>query len=160
MKTKSFVSALLLLFFCISAYSQNPSFNGEWRINKEKSAVPSDQLYLSRINLNLKGDSLLTTRVYESPDGQQYPFDEKIALNGNESKIVIYDMPRAAKAQKNPDGSVVMDTKTTFYGNGGEDNLTAKETWKVNSEGRLVMDFVNQMSGQEFRGTFYYDKVK
>lgn len=160
MKTKSVISAFLLLFFFVSAFSQSPSFNGEWNINKEKSPVPSNQVYLSKIHFKLKGDSLITTRVYENTEGEQYPFDEKLALNGSESKIVIYEMPRTAKAQKNPDGSIVMDTKTTFYQNGDEADLIAKETWKTDSEGRLVMDFVNQIGGQEFKGTFYYDKVK
>jgi hypothetical protein len=157
MKTKM-IALALLIFVTIPAFCQNPKFNGEWKINMQKSVVPADQLYLSKISLQFKGDSLLTKRYYQSPDGQEYPFDENFSLDGKEAKIFIYDMPRTAKALKNPDGSIVIETKTTFNNGSGEDNLTAKENWKVDNEGKLIMDFTNQMSGQEFKGIFYYDK--
>lgn len=156
MKIKNLIASALFLLVLVPLSGQN-AFNGEWKINLQKSVVPADQLYLSKINIQVKGDSILTTRVYQSPDGQEYPFGEKMSLDGKETKITIYDMPRVTKAQKGDGGSILIDSKTTFYGNGGEDNLTAKETWKVDGN-TLVLDMVNQMSGQEFKGTFYYTK--
>src|SRR5512133_1257425 len=102
MKTK-FITLALFIYVTIPAFCQNLKFNGEWKINIQKSAVPADQLYLSKISLKFKGDSLLTKRYYQSPDGQEYPFDENFSLDGKEAKIFIYDMPRMAKALKNPD---------------------------------------------------------
>ncbi|HEX2976455.1 MAG TPA: hypothetical protein VHO68_11020 [Bacteroidales bacterium] len=154
MKNRFLLTSLMLLFV-ITASAQK--FDGAWKINAAKSTVPTDQLYLSKINFKVKGDSLYTTRYYQSPDGQEYPFDEVLTLDGTEHKLTIYDMPRVTKASKGENGAIVIESKTTFYGNGGEDNLTAKETWKVDGN-TLVQDFTNQMSGQEFKGTFYYMK--
>lgn len=156
MKTKNLIAAVLFLLI-LAPLSGQSAFNGEWKIDQKKSVVPTDQLFLAKINMQVKGDSIMTTRVYQSPDGQEYPFTENMSLDGKETKNVIYDMPRVTKAQKGEGGSILIDSKTTFYGNGGEDNLTAKETWKVDGN-TLVLDMVNQMSGQEYKGTFYYNK--
>lgn len=158
MKTKSLIISVIAFFISISAFSQAPSFNGVWKIDRQKSAVPSDQLFLSKINIKINGDSLYTTRVYEDPNGQEYPFDENFLLNGSESNTVIYEMPRVSKAQKGNDDTIVIDSKTTFNGNGGDESLISKETWKVSPDGVLSMEFTNQMSGQEYKGTFYYNK--
>lgn len=155
MKTKSFIPVIVLLFLCASAFGQ--SLNGNWKINQAISAVPMDQLYLTKISFMVKGDSLLTTRVYQSPDGQEYPFEEKLTLDGKEYKINIYDMPRTSKAMKGEGGSIKIESKTTFQGNGGEDNLITKENWKAEGT-TLIHDFTTQISGQEFKGTWYYIK--
>jgi hypothetical protein len=156
MKIRNLIASVSFLLV-VAPLSGQTAFNGEWKIDTNKSAVPTDQLYLSKINIQVKADSILTTRVYQSPDGQEFPFQENMSLNGKETKLTIYDMPRVTKAQKGEGGSILIDSKTTFYGNGGEDNLTAQETWKVDGN-TLVLNMVNQMSGQEYKGTFYYNK--
>jgi hypothetical protein len=156
MKIRNLIASVLFLLVLAPLSGQSP-FNGEWKIDTKKSAVPTDQLCLSKINIQVKSDSILTTRVYQSPDGQEFPFQENMSLDGWETKLVIYDMPRVTKALKGGNGSIIIQSKTTFNGNGGEDNLTANETWKVDGN-TLVLDMINQMSGQEFKGTFYYNK--
>jgi len=72
-------------------------------------------------------------------------------------------MPRTTKAiRSKTDGSLIIESTTTFYGNSGEEvNLTAKETWKVDNEGKmLTIDFVNTMSDFETKGINYYNRVK
>jgi hypothetical protein len=55
----------------------------------------------------------------------------------------------------------MIESTTTFQGEYGEDNLIAKETWKVDNEGdTLTIDFTNKSSGGEIVGTNYYNKVK
>jgi len=164
MKTKSTPGFLFILFF-ISSFSvnaQNTDLTGEWKLNREKTILADNQLFLSKITIKVKGDSLLTTRVYENGNGEEYPFDENLTLDGKDCKIVIYEMPRTSKASKvNEDGSIVIESKTTFTGNNGEDNLLAKETWKFDKDTKmLVIDFTNKMSAGEFTGKNYYNKVK
>jgi hypothetical protein len=164
MKIKSIISffALMILLPAFSIIAQKPDLSGEWKINKEKSVLPENQLFLSGITIQLKSDSLFTTRVYENSNGEVYPFDEKISLDGKECKIVIYDMPRSSKATRSDsDGSISIASTTTFNGSNGEEDLVANEVWKLENDGKLLtLAFTNKMSGNEFTGTFFYDKVK
>jgi hypothetical protein len=157
MKTRTILTSLLLLI-AVSASAQLANFNGTWKIDATKSQIP-EMLYLSQISITIKGDSLITTRTYSNPNGEEYPFTERMTLNDKESKTVIYDMPRVTKARKNSDSTIGIESKTTFYGDSGEDSLVAKEIWKTDGK-TLTLDQVNQMSGQEFKGVFYYNKVK
>ena len=164
MKTKTIYSILFLIILlpASSIIAQKTNFSGEWKINKEKSVVADNQLFLSKITLQLKNDSLLTTRVYENGNGDEYPFTENLSLDGKVSKIVIYEMPRTSKATlSDSDGSITIASTTTFNGGNGQEDMTANETWKVENEGqKLSFFFTNKMSGNESTGTYYYDKVK
>ena len=164
MKTKATFLFLILfaITFSFSALGQRANFSGEWKLNKEKTVLADNQLFLSRVTIQLKSDSLLSTRVYENANGEEYPFEENLSLDGKECKIVIFDMPRTTKASRSDtDGSLIIESTTTFNGNNGEENLTAKETWKVDDEGEtLTIGFTNKMSGSETVGTNYYNKIK
>jgi len=164
MKTSAILIFLILLNITsfLSASGQKPGFAGEWTLDKEKTVLANNQLFLSKVSIQLKSDSLLTTRVYENGNGEQYPFVENLSLDGKESKIVIYDMPRTSKASwSNTDGSLIIESITTFNGNNGEENMTAKETWKVDNDGKtLIIAFTNKMAGTESAGINYYNKVK
>ncbi len=164
MKTSTILIFLILLNITsfLSAFGQKPGFAGEWTLDKEKTVLANNQLFLSKVSINLKSDSLLTTRVYENANGEEYGFVENLSLDGKESKIVIYEMPRTSKASwSDTDGSLIIESITTFTGNNGEENLTAKETWKVDNDGKtLIIDFTNKISGTESAGKNYYNKVK
>jgi len=164
MKAKTLFIAVILLISAgtNSANAQNREFSGEWKLNREKTVLPDYQLYLSEIKILIKKDSLITTRTYEDGNGQVYPFDENLTLDGKECKIIIYDMPRTTKASKvKSDGTIIVESKTTFYGDNGEDNLNSTETWKIDNEGpALIISYKNNMSAGEVSGTNYYNKVK
>ncbi|HUX58450.1 MAG TPA: hypothetical protein VMV77_15875 [Bacteroidales bacterium] len=164
MKTKTIFSFLVLLMVTssFSALAQKENFSGKWNLDKEKTVLADDQLFLSAVTIQIKNDSLLSSRIYENSYGEQYPFDENLPLNGTDCKIVIYDMPRTTKASRSKeDGSVNIESKTTFNGNYGEEDLLAKETWKVDKTGKtLTIDFTNNMSDVETKGTNFYNKVK
>lgn len=164
MKTKSIFGLLSILIFVasFSAQAQNSALTGEWKLNREKTVLADNQLFLSKVTVQLKGDSLLTTRVYENGNGEEYPFEENLTLDGKECKIAIYEMPRTSKASRvNSDGSILIESKTTFSGNNGQEDLLAKETWKVDNESKmLIIDFTNKMSAGEVTGKSYYNKVK
>jgi hypothetical protein len=164
MKTKKILVALFMLCIlpALTIYAQKSDFSGEWKLNKEKSVLADNQLFLSGITIQLRSDSMLTARVYENGNGEQYPFQENISLDGKDCKIVIYDMPRTSAATvSGADKSLMIASTTTFNGNNGPEDMTAKETWKVDSEGKmLTLEFTNKMSGNETTGKYYYDKVK
>jgi hypothetical protein len=164
MKTKTIFLFLILFTFTYSftAVGQGTNFSGVWKLNKEKTVLADDRLFLSEIKIQLKNDSLFTTRIYQNSNGEEYPFDENLSLDGKESKITIYEMPRTSSALKSePDGSLIVLSTTTFNGQNGEEDLITKETWKVDNEGNtLTIDFTNMMSGNEIKGTNFYNKVK
>ena len=164
MKTKTVLIALSLLIFlpALTIYAQKADFSGEWKLDKGKTVLADNNLFLSGITLQLKSDSLLTTRVYENGNGEQYPFDEPLSLDGKECKIFIYDMPRTTKVSR-PDGdkSLMFESSTIFQGNNGADTLSAKETFRIDNEGKvLTMNFTNKSSAGEVVGTNYYNKEK
>lgn len=161
MKAKTFFTLLILIVITsFTVNGQNSNFSGEWKLDTEKTTV-ADELYLAKMTIQLTGDSLYTTRVYS--DGyEEYPFDEILTLDGKDCSIYIYDMPRTSKASRSTsDGSLSIESKTTFYGNSGEENLIASEIWKVDNAGKvLTINYTNKMSGGETTGISYYNKTK
>jgi hypothetical protein len=162
MKNKIIFSILAIIIPSLSALSQKSNITGEWKLNMEKTVLADNQLFLSGITIQLKSDSLLTTRVYQNGNGEVYPFEENLTLDEKEYKIYIYDMPRTSHASRSKtDGSVLIESTTTFSGNNGDENLIAKESWKVDNETKmLVFSFTNKMSGAETIGTYYYNRIK
>src|SRR5512133_4356942 len=164
MKTRKALSILLLLIFApvISSFGQKADFSGEWKLNKEKTTLTDNSLFLSGIKVILKADSLLTTRIYENSNGEEYSFDENLSLDGKDGKIVIYDMPRTSKVSKTTgQESLIFESVTVFNGQYGADSLISRETWKLDPETRnLVIDFTNKMSGNEVAGKNFYNKIK
>ena len=162
MKKKSAFCLLTMLFMVISlsSYAQRAEFSGEWKLDREKSTIPDNQLFLSKITIQVKGDTLHTTRVYENGMGEEYPFDENISLDSNECNVVIYDMPRKSKAFFAENDSLLnVESKTTFNGGYGEEDLIAKESWKIDPEsGILTLEFTNSMSGTDLKGTYFYKR--
>lgn len=164
MKTKILSFSLTILFLVCSFFvkAQNNPLTGEWKLNKEKTVLAANQIFLLKIVIQVKGDSLLTTRTYQNNDGQEYPFNENLSLSGKEGKIVIYDMPRTAKATlSKDDGSIALESTTTFYRDGQEVNMKVLESWKVESENKLlaIISKLTTAAG-EVSSTSFFDRVK
>lgn len=164
MKTRTTMSFLFLLVFApvISSFGQKADFTGEWKLNKEKTTLTDNSLFLSGIKVIHRSDSLLTTRIYENSNGEEYSFEENLSLDGKDGKTVIYNMPRTSKASNTPgQESLTFESVTVFSGQYGADSLISKETWKVDPESKnLVIDFTNKMSGNEMVGKNFYNKIK
>jgi hypothetical protein len=161
MKAKLFLSFLFcfIILSTISVNAQKLDFSGEWKLNKEKSTIPDNNLIVTKIILKQKPDSLLTTRFYENNNGEEYSFIENFSLDGKETKLTVYELPRTSKATiGETDGFLNINSTTTF--NGSEDFVSA-EKWKLENEAKvLTLVFTNKMSGNEVTGTYYFDKVK
>jgi hypothetical protein len=164
MKTRTAISLFSVLFFMVSftSFAQTDKFSGEWKLNTQKTNLGETQLYMFSIRILIRNDSLLTTRTYKNVSGEEYPFDENLSLKGTEGKIVIYDMPRTAKAScSDADGTMTFESTTTFNSNGGTEDLVMKESWKVENDGNtLTINLTSKSSEGEQNAVFYYDKVK
>jgi len=161
------VTVLILLMvlsinLSLSVTGQKSEFSGTWKIDKLKSVLPEYMPTLIKISINIEGDSLITERVYEGGDGQEYPFTEKLTLDGKECRITIYDMPRKLKANwSEQDGSLIIESTTTFNGQNGAEDFISRETWKINKENNsLTINFKNTLSGGESEGYFFFIKAE
>jgi hypothetical protein len=152
-------SIVFTIAVSIQSSAQKADYNGTWKLDMTKSTLPEYTPVLVRIDVQIKGDSLLTERHYDTGDGQIYPFTENLTLDGKEYNITIYEMPRKSKSSwVEQDGSVVFESTTTA--NGSED-FVSKEAWKADASNKtLVISFKNSMSGQEATGLFFLNKAE
>lgn len=144
----------------VTATGQKSDFQGTWKLDRAKSTLPANMPALIGITINLKADSLLTERVYNSMDGQEFPFTENISLDGKESRITIYDMPRKAKVGlSDQDATIILESTTTFNGQDGTADFVSKETWKVDKATNILsINYVNAIAGTEEKGVFVFSK--
>ncbi|MEI6138361.1 MAG: hypothetical protein WCP85_03805 [Mariniphaga sp.] len=164
MNTKKSFCLVVVLFIVVSAFAGNNknSYSGVWKLNKEKTPPTNSRLFLSQISFSLKGDSLFTVRTYENDNGETYPFDEKLTMDGKEYKIEVYNFPRKAKAHwSEKDGFLVIESVTTFTGDSGQQDLIMNETWKVDEKGTsLDVEFTTKLPTGDVKGTFNFNKSK
>jgi hypothetical protein len=151
--------ALTITFALISS-GQKADFSGTWKLDREKSMLAENTPVLTKITINIKGDSLVSRRFYDIGDGQEYPFDENISLDGTESNIIIYEMPRKAKAKWSvPESTVNLESTITFNGSSGPEDFNSKETWKIDKENStLTINYVNKTAYGESNGHFIFTK--
>lgn len=159
-KRFSLLILMLMIAFTVLAGDKKNNYLGVWKLNKEKTPPVGGQIFLTKISFNLKNDSLITVRTYENPNGETYPFNETLTMDGKEYKIIIYEMPRVSKAHwSNPDGLLVIESTTTFTRNGGEEKLFSNETWKVDAEGTsITIDVVSKISSGEYKASYNFIK--
>jgi hypothetical protein len=163
MKNKLHSNLLIALFLlsALTATAQKTDFSGNWVLDRTKSSVVTDQPTMIKLRIMMKQDSVLTFRIYDRADGQEYPFNENLGLDGKECNIIIYDMPRKSKASlSDSDGSLAFETVTTFSTDSGPSDFKSKEIWKLDREKKiLTIDFKNNMAGNETSGSWLFNKV-
>ena len=159
-KALVFISLMVLtIIFTITAIAQKSSFSGTWKLDRAKSVLPEYTPILTKITIALKTDSLVTERFYDVGDGQEYPFDENLPLNGTNVSITIYDMPRKANVTwSDKDNTVNLTSTITFYDSGSPVDFNSKETWKVDQANTMTISFVNKSSQGEATGHFVFTK--
>jgi hypothetical protein len=158
---KASISLFLAATISLSALTvsgQKADFSGSWKLDRSRSIIPEYTAVLVKITIGFAGDSLLTERVYDIGDGQEYPFKENLTLDGREYKITIYEMPRTAKAvMSEQENAVMLESTIIVEGSGGTENFVSAETWKVDkASGTLTISFKNKMSGGESEGSFIF----
>jgi hypothetical protein len=163
MKKVIFLIFLLTLVIAsaFTAIGQKSDFTGTWKLDRTKSILAENFPNLVKISVRINGDSLLTERVYDTGDGQEYPFTENVTLDGIEYNITIYEMPRKTKASwSEQDGSLILESTTTYNGDTGPQDFISKETWKVDkANNTFTISFKNKSSGGESEGAFFFNKV-
>lgn len=161
---RTMLFVLLMAFAIMSSLTvsaQKDDFNGTWRLDPTKSTLAEYTPILTRIDVRISGDSLLTERYYDTGDGQQYPFTENVMLDGKEHSITIYEMPRKTKAVwSETDGTLVVESVTTFMGDMGTQDFVSRESWKADkSKNSFTISYKNKMGSAESEGALILNKV-
>ncbi len=159
-KISIFISLFIFAFVSVLPVTgQDSGFQGAWKLDRTKSTVLEYFPTLIRLNVQIKGDSLLTERIYDTGDGQEYPFTENLTLDGREYRITIYEMPRKSKASRGEQVEI-LNIESTTTSNGTED-FVSKETWKVDkTTNTLTISFKNSSSAGESEGTLLFNKAE
>lgn len=163
MNKKHFVLTAVFLMLSISLFAgkKKVNFSGKWVLDKEKTELAENQIFLAKISINQVGDSLFTVRTYENDyDGGQYPFDEDLTLDGKEYEIYIYNMPRTASANWSKKGkSIIINSKITIYGDQGDVDIISKETLTLEKKRTLLLINLKSKTGdQETEVILYFKK--
>ena len=137
------LSIPVLFLFLLSLTSFGPrgkvNFTGEWKLDKEKTDLSDSPLYLSKIKISQEKDIMQTTRTYTNQNGEQYPFDEEITVDGEEREIMIYEMKRRTSAKWSEDGkSLIIKSITKYWGDSGEEEFSIDETWNLDKKGNIL----------------------
>jgi mannan endo-1,4-beta-mannosidase len=127
-------------------------FSGSWVLNEDKSDFGRMGAGMAPARLEVvQHENLLTirsTRVSEFSDDQVT--EEKLPLDGSESKSEFMNSPRVTTARLSADGSkVVMESIVAFAWGAPGSKLTTKDTWQL-LDGGKTLSIQRAVSG--FRG--------
>ena len=164
MNKKMCIPVLSLFFFSVTLFASggNVDFSGEWKLDRENTEFSESPLYLSKITIIQEKNSLQTSRTYMNQYGEQYPFDEEIIVDGEEREILIYEMKRRTAATWSEDGkSLLITTKTKYYGNSGEGVFSVEETWSLDKKGDILsVDYTSNSEWGTNTGTYFYKRAE
>ena len=144
-------AVFLMLSVSLFAAKKKVNFSGKWVLDKEKTEIAENSIFLVEISIKQVGDSLFTVRGYENDyDGGFYPFDEDLTLDGKEYEIFIYDMPRTTSAKWSKKGkSIIINSKMTVYGDAGDFDMLSEETLTLEEKGTLLIINLKTTAGEE-----------
>jgi len=157
----SLLAVALLLTGTVVA-EDKPDFSGDWVLDREATDLAGSNLFLAKITIVQTGDSLLTVRTYENRDGEQYPFNEKLTLDGKEYKIIIYDMPRTTAAMWSEEGiELLINSSVVYWTDNGEEQMDIAEVFMLEDKGaRLKIDSSSKTPSNEYKALHIYKKIE
>jgi len=115
------------------------NFSGVWVLDEEKSdfGKTGSGMAPARLEVEQEGTSLAvkTARVQEFADPQVT--DEKMTLDGTETRSQFMNSPRVVAARLNPDnGDVVIDSVVTLTWGAPGAKIVSKDTWHLIDGGK------------------------
>lgn len=162
MSGKKHFPLLILILIVTSLFSgATVNFSGNWNLDSEKSDLSGTRIWLQEINVTQKGDSLITKRTYENENGEQYPFVEKLTLDGQEHSMTVYEMPRTSTAKWTADHKrILINSQITYWGNSGEVTVKTTENWNLQEKGSVLsIEFTSASDRGEQKGVLIFKKI-
>jgi len=117
-------------------------FSGNWVLNEAKSVLGKMGAGLApaRLDVSQHGNDLTirTTRILEYADDQVT--EEKLTLDGAESKSVFMDSPRVTTAHPSADGKqLIMDSSVAFTWGPPGSKFTVNDVWELRDGGDTLL---------------------
>ncbi len=137
-------------------------FSGEWVLNEDKSTLGnggSGNLPY-KLKIGQKDNEVQLQKSYIEEWTDDRVTDEKLNLDGEESKSVYFNAPLITTAGLSPNGdALTIKSKATFNRGGQTMEMSTNETWHLENKGKTLS--ITQYS-KSFRGertvTMIYDK--
>lgn len=133
-------------------------FSGTWVLNEEKSTFGRLGAGMSPARLDIvhRGNDLTikTTRVVEY--AEDHVTEEKLMLDGTETKSELMNSPRVTAARLAPDGTSLAFDSTVAFAWG---QLTIKDHWQLLDGGKAfsIQSTVNSLRGEQHM-TLIFDR--
>jgi len=161
MKTINFVLAALIMAGAALANGKT-DFSGKYALDDAKSQFgnPSFRMAPLEMTVTTHNDSLEISRSYRTPNEETVTFEEKIALDGSESKSSWRNSTRTSSLSWSEDGKTMKIKSTAvFAGNNGGGEATSTEEWSLSEDGGELTVRVNVSSSWgELQNVLVFDK--
>ena len=138
-------------------------FSGTWVFDEDRSEVGrmGAGMAPARLEVTQQGNSLdvRTTRVVEYADDQVV--DEKLALDGSESKSEFMNSPRVTTARLADGGNqILIESTVTFSWGAPGAKMTMKDNWKLLDGGKTlqVQRHISSFRGEQDQSLIFYKR--
>ncbi len=137
-------------------------FSGEWVLNEDKSSLGNQGAgnLAAKLKISQKENELDIQRSFIEEWRDDRVTDEKMMLNGEESKSEFYGAPRVTTAGLSGNRDTLkIKSKVTFNRGGQTSEMTTDETWDLQNHGKVLAITQSSVSPQgERKITMIYDK--
>jgi mannan endo-1,4-beta-mannosidase len=144
------------------ALNKAADFSGEWVLNENKSILNNNgaSSLPYKLKISQKGNEVTIQKLFIDEWQDNRVTEEKISLNGEESKQGPLNSPRVTTASLSANADTLIIKSKVTFGNGGQAMQTASsETWHLQNRGKEL--FITQSSVSprgERKITMVYDK--
>jgi hypothetical protein len=142
--------------------SKPANFSGEWVFNEDKSTLGGQGAanLPAKMQISQKETELDIRRSFIEEWKNDRVTDEKIMLNGEESRSELFGAPRITTANLSANGDTVnFNSKVTFNRGGQSSQMTTTEAWCLRDHGRELCITQTTVSPQGTRKiTMVYEK--
>jgi len=138
------------------------NFSGEWVLNEDKSTLGGQGAgnLAAKLKIGQRENEVDVQRSFIEEWEDDRVTDEKIMLNGQESRSELFGAPRITTAALSADRNTVnINSKVTFNRGGQASQMTIAEAWSLQSHGKELSIVQTTTSPQGIRKiTLIYDK--
>ena len=137
-------------------------FSGEWVLNEDKSTLGNSGAgnLAHKLKIVQKENEITTQKYFIEEWQDDRVTEEKMQLNGEESKSELYGAPRITTAGLSANRDTLnIKSKVTFNRGGQTSQMITTEAWSLQSRGKVLSITQSSISPQgERKITMIYDK--